>query len=144
MSVLPPIKRFTLEDYSTVTTIPAFCAKLFYPLNLFMNATYSALNNGLTIQSNMIGQIAQVSSITSNSSGIATTTVNWNYPQTPPIGVVVMNCTVSGQGVMFPLTTWNYNAGVVKVSFQFVTITTGAVVTDTAKTYNLTLLVSGG
>ena len=144
MANLPPLKRFVQDDFQGITTISAFCGKLFYPLNLFLNATYAALNNGLTIQANSIGMISQATSITSNSSGIATTTINWAYPQSPPVGVVVMNCTQSSVPTTLPLMSWSYSAGVITVTLQFTQISSGAVVANTAQTYNLTFWVSGG
>lgn len=144
MASLPPIKRFIADDFAGVTTFPAFCQKLFYPLNLFLNATYSALNSGLTIEQNTLGLINESTSITSNSSGIATTTINWPYTQTAPIGVVVMDCTNNGTSTNYPFVSWSYSAGVVSISMQFFTITSGAFVTAPTGTYNITFWVSGG
>ena len=58
MSALPPIKRFVLEDFAGVKEIPDFCSKFFYPLNLFLTSTYSALNNGVTIAANTTNKLA--------------------------------------------------------------------------------------
>lgn len=144
MAILPPIKRFILEDYGGIKDIPAFCSKFFYPLNLFLNATYSALNNGLTLTQNTIGLVTSQSSITANSSGIATTTINWPYPQSPPSGVAILGCTLSSLAATYPLISWAYNAGVVTVTMQFVQVTSGAIVTAGAGSYNITFWVSAG
>lgn len=144
MATLPPVKRFTLDDYSGIKDISAFAAKLFYPLNLFLTATYSALNNGLTLNANTIGMVTSNSSITSNSAGIATTTVNWGFPQSPPQGVAVINCTISSVGALSPLVSWSYSAGVVTITMQFVVMSSGAVVAAGAQTYSCSFWITGG
>jgi negative regulator of sigma E activity len=144
MAILPPVRRFILDDYQGISTIPSFCTKFFYPLNLFLSSTYSALNNGLTLQSNTVGLVANINPVTSSSTGTATTTVNWTYPQTPPQGVVVMNCTLNGTGVTAPLISWSYSSGVITISMQFVKVSSGAIVQAQAATYAVTFWVSGG
>lgn len=144
MARLPPIKRFVLDDFNGIKEVGAFAAKLFYPLNLFLNAVYSALNNGLTISANTIGSVVVQTNITSNSSGIATTTLNWAFPQSPPQGVFVMACTQSSLPVTAPLISWSYGSGVVSISMQFVSVSSGAIVSASSNTYSLTFWVSGG
>ena len=144
MAVLPPIKRFVQDDFNGISTISAFTAKLFYPLNLFLNAVYSALNNGLTLSQNTIGAVKTATSITANSSGIATTTVNWPFPQSPPTGVAVLNCLTGTTQQTYPLISWAYSSGVVTLSMQFVMVTAGAVVVAPSGTYNVTFWISGG
>lgn len=147
MAQLPPIKRFIQDDYAGLTAIPAFAGKLFYPLNLFLNAVYSALNNGLTLNSNTIGIVATQTSISTSSTGTASTTVNWPYLQSPPGGVVVMNCSLAGTSSTYPLISWSYAGGVVTISMQFVTVSAGALVQSGASNpnfYSITFWVSGG
>jgi hypothetical protein len=144
MAVLPPIKRFVLDDFAGIKDVSAFASKLFYPLNRFLNAVYSGLNNGLTLNQNTIGLVTTQTSVSSNSSGVATTTLNWTYPQSPPLGVVVMACNQSSISMPFPIVTWGYNAGVVSIQMQFVQVTSGALVTAPAGTYAVTFWVSGG
>ncbi len=144
MAILPPIKRFVLDDFSGIKDISAFAAKLFYPLNLFLSATYSALNNGLTLNANTIGMVSTQGAITSSSAGIATTTINWGYPQSPPTGVAVMSCSVSSIPALSPLVSWSYSAGVVSITMQFVAASSGAIVQAGAQTYSCTFWVSGG
>lgn len=144
MAVLPPIKRFIQDDYQGVKTIQDFTGKLFYPLNLFLNAVYSALNNGLTINANSIGSVTIQAAITTSSTGTATTTINWPYPQSPPLGLMIINCSVSTVANTIPLYSWSYSSGVISVSMQFTKITAGAVVTDTEKTYSVTFYATGG
>lgn len=144
MAKLPPIKRFIQDDFTGISEISTFAGKLFYPLNLFLNAVYSALNSGLTLNDNTIGLVTQSSNITSDANGLAVTTINWPYPQSPPQGVVVMNCAISTDPAKFPILSWSYASGVVRVSMQFVTMSSGAVVAAATNTYNLTFWVSGG
>lgn len=148
MATLPPVKRFILDDFQGVTTISAFAAKLFYPLNLFLTATYSALANGLTLNANTIGMVTTQSSITSSSAGVATTTINWPYPQSPPTGLAVLSCLVNATPALSPLVSWSYNAGVVSVALQFLAVgsisSTAAIVPAASQTYSLTFWVSGG
>lgn len=144
MARLPPIKRFILDDFSGITQIPAFCGKLFYPLNLFLNAVYSALANGLTLNANTVGVVSAQTAITSSAAGVATTTINWPYPQSPPVGLSVMSCSVSSVPALSPLFSWSYSAGVVTIVLQFVAVSSGAIVADTSKTYSLTVWITGG
>ena len=128
MATLPPIKRFIADDFAGITTFPAFTQKLFYPLNLFLNSVYTALNSGLTIQQNMLGLVNQSTSIAANTSGIATTTINWPYSQTAPVMVLVGACSSGGSSALYPLINWSYSAGVVSISMQFVKLSSGAIV----------------
>jgi len=144
MAQLPPVKNFVVQDFASSTTIPDFASKLFYPLNLFLNAVYTALTNGLTLGQNTLGQITSNASITANSSGIATTTINWGFSQNPPIGVVIMSCTQSSLPVTTPLLSWSYSAGVITVTMQFVTVTSGTLKASGAGTYAMTFWSVGG
>ena len=144
MSALPPIKRFVLEDFAGVKEIPDFCSKFFYPLNLFLTSTYSALNNGVTIAANTLGVLTSPIAVTSDANGQATTTVNWKYPQSPPRGVVVMSCTLAGVSTLIPHHSWTYASGVVTVSMQFVKLSGGAMVASPSQTLSVTLWVNGG
>jgi hypothetical protein len=144
MATLPPVKRFVLDDYNGITTVSAFCSKFFYPMNLFLNAVYSALSSGLTIQQNMIGIVNASTNISSNSSGVATTTINWPDTQSPPQGVAVIACTQSSSATMYPLVSWSYAAGVVSISMQFVKVSSGAIVSAAASSYSVTFWVTGG
>lgn len=143
MANLPPIKRFLTDDFAGLTTIPAFAAKLFYPLNLFLNAVYSALNNGLTLNSNMAALVTS-QSVTASSTGIATTTINWPFPQMPPVGVVILSTTLSSVAATQPQIAWSYGAGVIQITLQFTKITAGAVVQAGAGTYSVGFWATAG
>lgn len=144
MASLPPVRNFIQDDYSGITTIPSFAGKLFYPLNLFLNAVYRALNNGLTLTANTIGLVSTQTSITSSSTGVATTTINWPYPQTPPTGLAVLSCYIGTAATTYPAISWSYRSGVITINMQFFKVSGSALVTDTAKTYSLTFWSSGG
>ena len=53
MATLPPIKRITKEDLKDA---PAWIDRLLYPLNLFLDFTYRAMNGNLTFVDNITAQ----------------------------------------------------------------------------------------
>lgn len=53
MALLPTIKRLTREDLKEA---PPWIERLIYPLNLFMDAVWTALNHGLTFAENIRSQ----------------------------------------------------------------------------------------
>lgn len=55
MAALPPIKRITKEDLGGA---PAWIDRLLYPLNLFLNTIYGALNKNITLSENIDCQLA--------------------------------------------------------------------------------------
>ncbi len=57
MAKLPIIKRISKEDLKEA---PSWLDKVLYPLNLFMESVYTALNKGLTFQDNFASQIKDV------------------------------------------------------------------------------------
>jgi len=144
MAALPPIKRFVQEDFNGLNTISAFASKLFYPLNRFLNAVYSALNHGLTLNQNTIGMVLNQPNVKADANGVVTTTINWPYLQSPPQGVVVLNCSVNGAGVLLPLHSWSYASGVVSISMQFIKSSAGSIVISASQTYSVTFWVSAG
>jgi hypothetical protein len=144
MSTLPPIKRFTQDDYNGIKDISAFCSKLFYPLNLFLNAVYTSLNNGLTLSQNTIGSVTTQTTITSDSTGKATTTINWTYLQSPPQGIAILACLSASVPQTIPLYSWSYNSGVITISMQFVKVSSGAIVQASSATYSVTFWATGG
>lgn len=144
MATLPPVKRFTSEDYAGTSSVTAFVEKFFYPLNLFLNSVYTALSNGLTLSANTTAVVKSLK-VTTASTGIATTSINWPYPQTPPVGLAVLGCmTTTGISAGYPIPTWSYNAGVISISLQFVTVTAGDVVAGGADSYNVVFWASAG
>lgn len=54
MAKLPPIRRFTKEDFKSQVS---WIETLLYPLNLFIQGVTSALRNQLTIKENLLAQI---------------------------------------------------------------------------------------
>ena len=84
---LPPIKRFLTEDYPTEK---GWIDRFFGSFNLFMTAISNGLNNGMTIQDNMLAQIKPITiSGASPSSKFA-----WKFSG-KPIGVLVIGLTKS-------------------------------------------------
>lgn len=54
MASLPTIKRLSRED---IREAPSWVERLIYPLNLFFDSVYTALNKNLTFKENFIAQI---------------------------------------------------------------------------------------
>lgn len=132
MALLPQLKRFLNEDFPDA---PAWLSRLLSPLNLFMNSMYAALNNGLTLQDNFLGQINTMA--VSGSS--PTTQYLWKY-QSNPVGVLIINTidTSSSPAVITSAVTcdWSYSSGVITIN----NITN----LDSLRTYSVTFLTIGG
>lgn len=144
MALLPPIKRFTMDDFASQKS---WIGALFYPLNLFLNATYSALNNGLTVNQNTIGLVKVIPGV--QLSGTTTlsgkTTINWPYFQSPPVGVIAMQNILVGTGggpVVCPSIVWGYSSGVITINLSNQPNPTGS--SQTTQSYNITFWVCGG
>jgi hypothetical protein len=58
MASLPPIKRISKEDLADA---PDWVEKIIYPVNLFFDSVYRALNGRLTLPENIVGQIKEIS-----------------------------------------------------------------------------------
>tara|TARA_Y100001963_G_C6501302_1_gene317981 strand:- start:111 stop:539 length:429 start_codon:yes stop_codon:yes gene_type:complete len=58
MAFLPPVKRISRED---LPEAPDWTEKLIYPINLFFESVYRALNGSLTVPDNIAGQIKEIS-----------------------------------------------------------------------------------
>ena len=58
MASLPPIKRISKED---LVDAPDWVDKIIYPVNLFFDSVYRALNGRLTLPENIVGQIKEIS-----------------------------------------------------------------------------------
>ena len=132
MGALPTIKRFLTEDYPTESS---WIGTLLYQLNLLLNTIYTNLNNGITIQNNMLGMIKTLP-ITGLS---PTTQFNWTF-STSPIGVFVSQC-LQSDGTPAVITSavtcaWSYSAGIISINNV-----TGL---NSAHTYNCTFIVFGG
>lgn len=132
MALLPQLKRLSAEDFKDA---PPWFMRLLYPLNLFMISVYSALNNQLTFESNMLSQIR---SATLNGSS-PTAQFTWPYASAP-IGVTVISALDISP---FPLLikqavtcAWSYSAGVVNIE-NVTGLTNG-------RNYSVTFLVIGG
>ena len=54
MASLPPIRRISKEDLQEA---PDWVEKLIYPINLFFDSVYRALNGRLTFEILLIGQM---------------------------------------------------------------------------------------
>ena len=131
MASLPQLKRFLQEDFPDQPWI----GKLFYPLNLFMNAVYSALNNSLTFQDNLLSQIKTLSVNGSS----PTVQFTWKF-STNPVGVLILRALDSSSSptVVTSAVTcdWSFSSGVVTIN-NITGLTAG-------KTYSVTFLVIGG
>ena len=58
MASLPPIKRISKED---LPDAPDWIEKVIYPVNLFFDSVYRALNGRLTSPENIVGQVKELS-----------------------------------------------------------------------------------
>lgn len=131
MATLPTIRRFLTEDFPEQA---AWIGGLFYPLNLLVNTIYSALNNGITLQQNMMTQLKTISVSGSSPS------VSFPYQFSPssPVGVSVINVVQTSSGTV-PVTavscTWSFSSGTVTVNVQGL---------SASATYNLSFIVWGG
>jgi hypothetical protein len=138
MSALPPLKRFSAEDYADA---PGWVSKFFYPLNLFLSSVYTALNNGLTFKENILSQVKVVSTDgTAPASGKPKLQFPWSFPAVKPIGCLIISATDTSSSPS-PITTalgidWSYSQGFININ--------NIAGLDAAKTYSLTFLVIGG
>ena len=57
MASLPPIKRISKED---LPDAPDWIEKVIYPVNLFFDSVYRALNGRLTSPENIVGQVKEL------------------------------------------------------------------------------------
>jgi hypothetical protein len=57
MASLPPIKRISKED---LPEAPEWIDKVIYPINLFFDSVYRALNGRLTSPENIVGQVKEM------------------------------------------------------------------------------------
>ena len=132
MAKLPVLKAFLAQDYLSAGP---WIGKFLYTLNLFTGTIYSSLNNGLTVQDNMLAVVSTQTLKGSN----PTTTFKWPYA-TLPVGVVLWNIT-DVSTVPAPITTattiqWSAGGGTVIISNI-----TGL---DTTRMYSCTFCASGG
>jgi|TARA_R100000781_G_scaffold6971_1_gene6874 hypothetical protein len=58
MASLPPIKRISKED---LPDAPDWIEKVIYPVNLFFDSVYRAMNGRLTTPENIVGQVKDIS-----------------------------------------------------------------------------------
>ena len=58
MAILPPINRLSKEDLGSA---PDWIDRIIYPLNLFLNSVYNALNKNINFQDNIDSQIEKFS-----------------------------------------------------------------------------------
>lgn len=133
MASLPPLRRLTVEDYKNQSS---WISRLLYPLNVFMQATFSALNHGLTFTDNFLGQWKTVT-IKGNS---PSTQFAWNYPASgAPMGVIVTSVrdtSTSPATVTTAVTcAWSYASGTISIDNI-----TGL---DSTRQYSITFLVMG-
>ena len=57
MAFLPPVKRISKED---LPEAPKWTEKLIYPINLFFDSVYRALNGKLTVPENILAEIREI------------------------------------------------------------------------------------
>lgn len=130
MAALPQIKRLTREDFKDA---PDWINRLLYPINLFFDAVYSALNKGLNFQQNFAAQI-QSFTITA---GVAATDNTANFiltMTTKPQGLILLNASLQN-GSLTPIGAavyldWNYDGTNINIS-SITGLTNGTIYTFT-------------
>jgi hypothetical protein len=119
-------KKLVIEDYPA--EVKPWIKKLIDPLNRFLEQSYYALVNGLTIADNLKGQVSSLDVVASQEYPIA---FAWRLNERPTV-LLVGNCEESTGGTVAAFSTaWTYNNGQVLVTF------TGL---DTAKKYTIKLV----
>lgn len=109
MAKLPPISRFLREDFPGQDWID----RLLQPLNQFMGTVYSALNKNLSLSENCRCEIKEIS-ITSNGSGVATSSFAWNLNSIPTdcwVSRIISGAPSSGIGIV-----WNYDGTSINIT----------------------------
>lgn len=138
MSQLPQIRRLLVEDFIDQKD---WIAKLFTPINVFMDGTFGALNKSITLRENMAADYKKVTVgfVPTVDKPIA---VSWDLP-VPPISVHVGNVTKT-DFTDFTLTTavqvqWKYDN---KQGFRLTNLV--GITPTNATQYTLTLICFTG
>jgi len=138
MSQLPQVRRLLVEDFMDQKD---WIAKLFTPINNFMDGVTLALDRGISIRDNMAADIKTVT-VNYVPTELKPIKVQWNLPS-KPIAVLVGNTQRTNLAYFFPATTvgiqWKYSA----VSGLILTDLIGITPTD-AEQYILTLVIFTG
>jgi hypothetical protein len=133
MAGLPTIRRIMREDFRDA---PAWLDRLIYPLNLFLDSVYTALNKNLTFGDNIRAQIKTYQL----TAGVASTNNAFTFTTTlaRPQGVILLSVIQQGSTYV-PLTeavsipSWRSSDGVVYID-SVTGLTAGQL-------YNVTVLV---
>ena len=144
MAILSVVKRLVVEDFASTKSFVDYSNRLFYVINNFFGSVSSALNNGLTINDNMVGQVTSVLTTVTDATGSATITIKWPYSSKPPVGCLINNCTINGNAAYYPLMSWSYSSGIVTVNMTFLSNSKGTFTPITGQKFSVTFWVSGG
>ena len=137
MSKIPQIKRLVLEDFPEQKS---WIARLFLPLNTFMESVVTAFNKNLTIAGNMAGDI-KVVTLSSSPSATAPFLVPWSLSASPKsihIGKVERVDKAAFVLSVAPAIQWRYD------SYGLAITNLLGVVPTSAVQYNLTLVIFTG
>lgn len=133
MATLPPINRISKEDLKDA---PGWIDRLLYPLNLFFDSVYRALNRSLTFHDNIDSQ--EISFSIKSGASASTNTNKFSVTmKNKPTGLILKtatlvagNYTPIGNAVFID---WYYEGG-----FLFITAISGL---TNGSTYNITILL---
>lgn len=115
MAQLPSVKLVNREDLGP--DAPEWTEKLLYPINLFMQAVYQALNKQLT-DDNTRSQVRSFSLIGSATAADNVYSFQTTYATTPSEVVLQKIERSDGENVVFtaaPYVSWNYRNGTFNV-----------------------------
>lgn len=106
MSKITSTKKLILEDYPA--DVRPWLAKLIEPLNKFLEQSYYALVQGLTIADNLKGSL-QTAKITATS--LSSFKVAWKVNEKPSVVLIAQIADDSGTSVPAHSLVWTYNEG---------------------------------
>lgn len=135
MAQIPPTKRLLTEDFKSESS---WIGKLLYVLNNFMTIVTTALNNQLTVESNLAMELRLVTVVATPTYPIIFTC---KFPSSRVRGLMVVNALQVTSGNYTPVGSavyvdWTWDSGQVQIR-NITGLTNG-------NTYQITLLVSYG
>lgn len=130
MTALPPIKRISREDLKDA---PEWTNRLLYPLNLFLDSIYGALNKGLTFSENIVSQSQDFSLIAGASASNNTAKITVTMKSKPKF-VFLVGSISQGDNIS-PSFTWNFDGVYLNIT-SISSLTNGS-------TYDFTTLILG-
>lgn len=119
MAALPPVRRIFKEDLGP--DVPDWISRLLAPLNLVLQALYTALNHAITFQENIQCQVKEFNLV----AGVAATDNTFDFMltlPTKPTGLWLITA-LRTDGIaesfttpVFPSWTWDSTANAIRIS----------------------------